>query len=85
MVVAVPAIVCAVLLLTTVVEPPRAGFENTNPEVEPTPTKEKDKDLAVSQQEAVPSSVSSPYEFRKGKQADHGPTLSFTSNHTHWP
>lgn len=31
LVVAVPAIVCAVLLLTTVSDPPRGGFENTNP------------------------------------------------------
>ena len=31
LVVAVPAIVCAVLLLTSVTDPPRGGFENVNP------------------------------------------------------
>jgi MFS family permease len=33
LIVAVPAIVCAVLLLTSVTDPPRGGFENVNPEV----------------------------------------------------
>ena len=32
LVVAVPAIVCAVLLLTSVQDPPRGGFKNTNPD-----------------------------------------------------
>lgn len=56
LVVAVPAIVCAVLLLTTVSDPPRGGFENTNPD-----------DTLVAQlvkPDAASPSLN-PYEFRK--------------------
>lgn len=67
LVVAVPAIICAVLLLTTVVDPPRGGFENTNPDIEQQQLQlqqqggghVKDKDSAVSHTSHTPHSAHS--------------------------